>query len=251
MGVVVTIGLVKALAAEAGPDAPLVHLLGHPRVSRGESEARLADSGMRLLAFVALTEGDIDRRSAASTLWPDDDDARAGGNLRTALWRVNGVGLHLVDATRTSLRLAERVQVDVRLLRTWAARVISCADRRHDLTFRSWDIERLDLLTGWHDDWLLLERERLHQRLLHALEGAVPSPYRSRTMCGGGRHRARDRADRSTARDCPRIAHSGSPGRGKPWTGDTGVRGALHAPAPSSSASSRRRACAVSFQMDK
>ncbi|MGW2995279.1 bifunctional ornithine acetyltransferase/N-acetylglutamate synthase, partial [Streptomyces sp. NPDC001193] len=30
--------------------------------------------------------------------------------------------------------------------------------------------DALDLLPGWYDDWVLLEQERVRQRLLHALE---------------------------------------------------------------------------------
>ena len=33
-----------------------------------------------------------------------------------------------------------------------------------------WGIDALDLLPGWYDDWALVERERIRQRLLHALE---------------------------------------------------------------------------------
>ena len=33
-----------------------------------------------------------------------------------------------------------------------------------------WGIDAIDLLPGWYDDWALLERERIRQRLLHALE---------------------------------------------------------------------------------
>ncbi|MFB9733281.1 AfsR/SARP family transcriptional regulator [Ornithinimicrobium kibberense] len=164
-------GLLRALAADDGhADAPVVHLLGHPRVSLGGRELRLADRGLRLLSFVALNEGVIDRRLAASTLWPDDDDVHAAANLRTALWRVNTAGTHLVDATRTSLRLAPGVQVDTRLLGGWAARVISRTSSPRDLCHGCWDLCRLDLLPGWYDDWIVDERERLRQRLLHALE---------------------------------------------------------------------------------
>lgn len=165
-----TIGLVSALAANAGVCAPLVHLIGHPRVSRDGEEIRLVDSGMRLLAYVSLNKGMIDRHLAAAELWPDVDDAHAAGNLRTALWRVNAVGVRLVDATRTSLRLADGVQVDVHLLGAWAARMISSTASEHDLSYPSWDVQRLELLPGWYDDWILLDRERLRQRLLHGLE---------------------------------------------------------------------------------
>ena len=33
-----------------------------------------------------------------------------------------------------------------------------------------WRGDALDLLPGWYDDWVVFERERLRQRLLHALE---------------------------------------------------------------------------------
>src|SRR5690242_21218853 len=35
--------------------------------------------------------------------------------------------------------------------------------------FRS-GVDAIDLLPGWYDDWVLMERERVRQRLLHALE---------------------------------------------------------------------------------
>ncbi|MGC0252724.1 AfsR/SARP family transcriptional regulator [Pseudactinotalea sp. Z1748] len=171
----------SVLAAHSCAGAPLVHLIGHPRVSRNDAEIRLVDSGMRLLAFVSLHRGMIDRHLAAAELWPDADDVHAAGNLRTALWRVNAVGVHLVDATRTSLRLATDVQVDAHLLGAWAARIISGTVSPHDLAYPSWDVERLELLPGWYDEWLLLDRERLRQRLLHGLEEMC------RRLIGAGR----------------------------------------------------------------
>jgi DNA-binding SARP family transcriptional activator len=165
-----TMGLVRALAEDVGAGLPLVHLLGQPRVSQDDRDARVAEGVTRLLAFLSLNDGENDRRIIAAALWPDVDEVRAAGNLRTALWRVNRTGMPLVEACKSSLRLGERVQVDVRLLGEWAARVISGAARHDDLAHASWDVERLEILPGWYDDWIILERERLRQRLLHALE---------------------------------------------------------------------------------
>jgi DNA-binding SARP family transcriptional activator len=39
-----------------------------------------------------------------------------------------------------------------------------------DLDFRPLVLQALDLLPGWYDDWVLLERERLRQILFHATE---------------------------------------------------------------------------------
>jgi DNA-binding SARP family transcriptional activator len=43
-------------------------------------------------------------------------------------------------------------------------------------------VDTLELLPGWYDDWTTLERERLRQRVLHALE-ALSREFRRR-----GRH---------------------------------------------------------------
>jgi DNA-binding SARP family transcriptional activator len=45
-----------------------------------------------------------------------------------------------------------------------------------------WNPEALSLLPGWYDDWVIVERERLRQRLLHALEAVC---YR---LSEAGRH---------------------------------------------------------------
>ena len=165
-----TIGLVRALAADPAAGRPLVHLLGHPRVSGAGGEAGLADSGARLRAYLSLNDGEIDRRRVAGTLWPDTDEVRAAGNLRTALWRLKGTGLPLVEAGKSSLSLGRDVQVDVHLLGDWAARMISGEFTADDVAHTPWDLGRLEMLPGWYDDWVLLDRERLRQRLLHALE---------------------------------------------------------------------------------
>ena len=56
------------------------------------------------------------------------------------------------------------------IISAWAARLIDGSASDHDLGVMPWGVDALDLLPGWYDDWALLERERMRQRLLHALE---------------------------------------------------------------------------------
>jgi DNA-binding SARP family transcriptional activator len=60
--------------------------------------------------------------------------------------------------------------VDVRILCEWAARLVSGSATEADLCAVNWRHDVMDLLPGWYDDWVIFERERIRQRLLHALE---------------------------------------------------------------------------------
>ncbi len=163
-------GLVRALAVRIAGDQPLLKLLGRVEVMQGATAFRVSTGDARLLAFLAMQPGGNDRRFTAGTLWPDVDDARAAGNLRSALWRLNALPMELINVERTSVSLRQDVLVDVRLLGDWAARIISGERLDDDLRHTPWDLGGLELLPGWQDDWLLLERERIRQRLMHGLE---------------------------------------------------------------------------------
>ena len=52
----------------------------------------------------------------------------------------------------------------------WATRLIQGTAFARDLVISPSVFDALDLLPGWYDDWALMERERIRQRLLHALE---------------------------------------------------------------------------------
>ena len=73
----------------------------------------MPEGSKRLLAFVALRRGRVERRHAAGTLWPVGDDGRAAGNLRSALWRLRGADIEIMQCDKWSLRLADEVAVDV------------------------------------------------------------------------------------------------------------------------------------------
>jgi DNA-binding SARP family transcriptional activator len=130
----------------------------------------LPPGSRRLLAYLALHPTGVDRRSAAGVLWPAVRDRRAAGNLRSALWRLQQVGCRLVQAEQSALRLEPDVEVDLGGLEAWAGRVLSGTPTAADLAIAPGPLADLELLPGWYDDWVLVLRERLRLRLLHALE---------------------------------------------------------------------------------
>ncbi len=163
-------GLVGSLVARSAPDAPLLELLGTVRVVRSGTGLQVATAEARLLAFLALRPRDSDRDAIAAALWPEVAPSRAAGNLRSALWRIHALPVQLVQAGRSTVSLHPEVLVDVRLLADWAARLISGHREVDDLRHTPWDLAGLEVLPGWQDQWLLLERERVRQRLLHGLD---------------------------------------------------------------------------------
>jgi DNA-binding SARP family transcriptional activator len=158
------------IAQEAGETALILHLFGGPFVTVEQRRFDVPEGSKRLLMFVALHRGRVDRRYAAGSLWPGGNDLRAAGNLRSALWRLNGAGIRLLSADKHGLTMRDNVLVDVHLVGSWAARLLADSASEHDLKVMPWGIDALDLLPGWYDDWVVMERERVRQRLLHALE---------------------------------------------------------------------------------
>jgi DNA-binding SARP family transcriptional activator len=150
--------------------SPEVHLIGALSVHHGGRRLPLPPGSHRLLAYLALHPDGVDRRHAAGVLWPDVDDARAAGNLRSALWRLQQIGCPLVSADHSTVGLRADVEVDITGLEAWATRVLSGTATAADLVVDPWPIAQLELLPGWYEDWVLAVRERLQVRLLHALE---------------------------------------------------------------------------------
>jgi DNA-binding SARP family transcriptional activator len=158
------------IARNASAEAPILRLFGGPLVAIGERHLDVPEGSKRLLVFVALHGGRVERRYAAGSLWPVGDDLRAAGCLRSALWRLRRAGIGLLTTDKHGLALRDDVVVDVHLVGAWATRVIGGNATRDDLGVLPWGLDALDLLPGWYDDWALVERERIRQRLLHALE---------------------------------------------------------------------------------
>jgi DNA-binding SARP family transcriptional activator len=122
----------------------------------------------RLVAHLGLC-GRPCRAAVAGQLWPDVPEDHAHGSLRSALWRVQKAVPGLVVVSAGALALARGVRVDVRELRDWAQRTLD-PNALVDGEMAPESALQGDLLPGWYDDWVLLERERLRQLRLHALE---------------------------------------------------------------------------------
>lgn len=151
-------------------DGLVVHLFAGPYITSGAERREVPEGSKHLLAFVALRRRRVERRLAAGTLWPFCDEERAAGNLRSALWRLRRAGINVLVADKWSLALSAEVLVDLHLTEQWASRLIEGRADERDLAVSPSVADALDLLPGLYDDWVLMERERLRQRILHALE---------------------------------------------------------------------------------
>jgi DNA-binding SARP family transcriptional activator len=163
-------------------DVPLlVRLLDGFRLDIGHRVVVLPVHAQRVLAFLALSRlfGTIQRRTAlAERLWCGGSHERAQASLRTAIWRIRKADDGLVQADRLHVHLGTRVEVDVERSLGQAGRLLA---EDGDLAPADAATAGLtaDLLPGWEEDWLMVERERIHQVRIQAL---VALSHRQRAM---------------------------------------------------------------------
>jgi DNA-binding SARP family transcriptional activator len=163
-----------------------VRLLGGFAVHRGAEVRSLPSASERLVALLALEDAGMCRDRLATSLWPESSREHAAGNLRTTLWRLGRDADDLLERVRDSLRLSSEVSVDVREVgalteraRTGGAAATlgsdpvdlgDLGDLDDQAISHTLDLLSAELLPGWYDDWVLMERERHCQRRMHALE---------------------------------------------------------------------------------
>jgi DNA-binding SARP family transcriptional activator len=155
-----------------------IRLLGRFDVQHdGEPVEIPSRPAQSLLAFLALSPGVSHRRERLSgLLWPDADEANARSNLRHALWRVRqglstgsgkGDGFLTSDNLSLTFTITPEVWVDAQQV------------ARKDLPEETpkallEDVSAYggELLPGFYDEWVILERERLRasfERKMQAL----------------------------------------------------------------------------------
>jgi DNA-binding SARP family transcriptional activator len=136
------------------------HVLGIPRASQ------------RLLAFLALHGGMVNRAAVAGTLWPDSSEHHAYTNLRSALARLQSTARSALAVSKLELGLAQGVTVDLRYAQALARRLLDPAvtPDRSELSAATVPVLSAELLPDCYDDWVLIEAEDWRQLRLHALE---------------------------------------------------------------------------------
>jgi DNA-binding SARP family transcriptional activator len=155
---------VMVMGIDAG--SARITLLRGFQLSQGGQPVALPYSVQRLIAFLALQERPVMRTFVAGNLWLDKSDELACASLRSALWQLRRSGLDLVSVSRNHLQLSRDLDVDVWDMITEARQVIDGADAADGLGV----LLAGDLLPDWYEEWVVVERERIRQLRLHALE---------------------------------------------------------------------------------
>jgi DNA-binding SARP family transcriptional activator len=145
----VSLGILNSFSLRCGPD-----------------RVRLPLTAQRLLAFLALRPQPQSRAQVAAALWTESTTDRAGGSLRSVLWRLGQIHRRGLVVGGEELRLADHVDVDVH--RAWREAEgvldgeLGDPEVTADLAY--------DILPDWDDEWIRPERDRFRQVRLHALE---------------------------------------------------------------------------------
>jgi DNA-binding SARP family transcriptional activator len=159
--------------APAASAAAHLYLVGRFACRIGGDDVRLTPTAERVLAFLALARRPVRRHQLAGTLWPDVTDRQALARLRSVLWKVpSPQRAALVETDPATVALHRDAAVDLYDLDPAAGHAVR--DER--------PIARGELLPGWSEEWVLVERERHRQLRLHALEDL------SAQACARGRY---------------------------------------------------------------
>ncbi|HEX7040241.1 MAG TPA: AAA family ATPase [Trueperaceae bacterium] len=146
-----------------------IRLLGGFAVARGGASVNIGSrAAQALLAYLALTAGARHRRERlAALLWPDASDESARQNLRNALWALRkalGEEHFLADKISVGLDPGSGYLLDAaELARGGGVAELEAAVAAYGG----------ELLPGFYEEWVLLERERLRAEFDARMERLV------------------------------------------------------------------------------
>jgi DNA-binding SARP family transcriptional activator len=145
-----------------------IQMLGGFQLQVDNCTGSLSPMSQRVISRLALSEC-ISRSRLAGELWPDTHEARARHSLRSVLSRLAHECPGLIVRAGDDLRLADEVNVDVRELRQWMRLVLGGGELNVLPNVACGG----ELLPGWSDEWVQLERSHLRQMQICALEAAA------------------------------------------------------------------------------
>ena len=148
-----------------------VYLFGHFRVEREEKVVRLPTRHIRsLLAYLVLRPGSHSREKLAALFWPDVPDDSARASLRNALYTLRRkLGRQLLQADRQTAQINSSfpLWVDALTFKTQATRFLN--GPLPDPNAVNLELYTGQLLEGFYDDWVLVEREAFRNLYLETL----------------------------------------------------------------------------------
>ncbi|MFE1441965.1 BTAD domain-containing putative transcriptional regulator [Streptomyces sp. NPDC058739] len=156
---------------------PRLRLLGQFHLELAAETVELSHNGQRVVAYMGL-RGQVSRTVLAGTLWPEVTEEHARGSLRTTLWKLPRGEPPLIGCYGDTLLITPALRVDVHALTQTALGVVQGDAEELDDLPPLGILTGEDLLPGWDEDWVLLERERLRQLRLHALDALAEALVR-------------------------------------------------------------------------
>ena len=143
--------------------------------------SRLAQS---LFAYLILNAGTVQRREKlAGLFWPEFHRREARASLRHELWRLrkafaggSAEDALISDDITVAFAPSSEYRLDVRDIREMAE------DAGASDLIRGLSVYRGELLPGFYDDWLVLEREHLQPRVREARDPAAGSARSGASM---------------------------------------------------------------------
>jgi DNA-binding SARP family transcriptional activator len=137
-----------------------IHLLGQFNVLKDQEPVEIPSRpAQSLLAHLAMSSGTAHRREKlAGLLWPEADESNARSNLRHALWRLRkaiGDEYFLADKISIAFNAEAEYRLDTAILGGGSDQGRSIKDLIEEVSMYGGE-----LLPGFYDDWVILERER-------------------------------------------------------------------------------------------
>jgi DNA-binding SARP family transcriptional activator len=155
--------------SEPRPEAVHLSLLGGFSLRVGATQLPITAGLQRPLALLALHHIPLRRDYVAGMLWAETTEERAHGSLRSMLWKLRFCGVPLVETRGDCLQLAPNVEVDLAEVTRLSRDLVAGGFAEESVQLLEPKCTR-ELLPGWYEDWVLVERERHRQLSLHALE---------------------------------------------------------------------------------